>query len=363
MTRKHTAWLNLVLGAGLALPAVALAEAEKDPKKPAAAKAEAKSAEAKALERCLASGQWPCSTGVQVPWRGSAVTLANTFNARQLDKGADLSWNPYDAVSVNISPRYWLGDHLFLRGNLTLTHELTKADDETFSDEVRFLDTTVGAGYLLPSVPVIDLTPAVTFDVRLPTSKLSRFQGLNAGLHGGLSLTENFKLLSGLSLTYFFGARKFFHDYTTSGLNEPSIGGGSAGTVQPTLAGGANDFMNTGVRNASWQFIHSGSVWLGITPWLNASVSVATVQSKLYDLQATDADAGSQALVNTDDRFAINYTVSLGIQPWDVVGFNFSSDTFNPQLNPTVGDTYYAPFFNRFTNIVASVRFNVGALK
>ena len=342
MNRKHTA-LSLALGAGMALPSAALADAGKP--QPGVAKTA------------------PAPVAQKVPWRGSSVSLSNTFNVRQLDQGADLTWNPYDVMAFNVSPRFWFGDHLHLRGSLTLSKELTDPDDETFSGEVRFADTTVGVGYSAPKIPVIGVVANTSLDLRLPTSKYSKYQGLNMGLHGGLSLTRSFKLLEGLSLTYFFGLRSFFHEYTTAGRDDPSITGASRGPRLPTLDIASNDFMNSGVRNTSWQFIHSGSVSMGFTSWFSASVSVAAIQSKLYDLQETAANDGAQQLASADDRYAMNYTVSLGFQPWDVVGFSLSSDTSNPQLDPTVGETYYTPFFNRFTNIVAAVRLNVGAFK
>ena len=90
----------------------------------------------------------------EVPWRGSQVILGQAVSALSLDRSAELTYNPYYAMSLVFAPMWWATDWLALRGQFALAWEVTNSDITTREDEIWASDLTLGA-----SVPEVWTVP------------------------------------------------------------------------------------------------------------------------------------------------------------------------------------------------------------
>lgn len=313
---------------------------------------------APAAAQQLLQGAGDAQEGPRSPFRGSMLFYSNAVNVNSLQKDSQLTYNPMYAMQLTLLPRYWVTNKLFARGIFTIIHEFTEEDSNTYQNETQITDTTLGVGAPLWKLPVVGINTSATFDVRLPTSKWSRQQDLYFALLANLNANRSFKVLEGLSLSYTFGAVRFFHGHTT-GRTLEARNGPTQGPAGPFFSGTPNDFINNGVRNPRIRIMHTGALSLSITSWMSVSASVTAMHDFLYP--TIDVNPGVQPLPDIDARDSIFYSSEIAFQPFDAVGLAIVANTFNPQLHPDPDKTYYTPFFNRFTNLLAQVRLNVGA--
>lgn len=303
-------------------------------------------------------------TGDPSRWRGSLLFYSNTVSAKTLDKSSDLTYNPYYSMDLVLLPRFYLTDKVYLRGILSLSHELTEPDDTTYTGETFVGDTTVGVGAPLWTIPVLDIGVSGTLDLRLPTSKFSRGQDLLFAVQANANFYRTFPVLEGLSLSYSFGAVRFFHDATTGSTESSPFGDdeGDARSAASTFTSRSRPdmFINNGVRNQRVRLMHTGALSLQIFDWLSTSASATFMHDFLYDnIEENVSDTIANDISARDFIF---YSCEVAIQPVHFLGIALVANTFNPQLASDPGQTYYTPFFNRFTQISAQFRFNVGAL-
>ncbi|MCK5796463.1 MAG: hypothetical protein KAI47_04740, partial [Deltaproteobacteria bacterium] len=91
-------------------------------------------------------------------YRGSSVTYENIFNARAIDPGAQLSYNPYYAQSLTFMPQIWLRNDMFLRARLSVEVELTLSDStDTKREPVLsdiYLDYMWLSAYTIPKLKI-----------------------------------------------------------------------------------------------------------------------------------------------------------------------------------------------------------------
>ncbi|MCA9545082.1 MAG: hypothetical protein KC613_11850 [Myxococcales bacterium] len=313
---------------------------------------------APAAAQQLLQGAGDSGDGPRSPFRGSMLFYSNAVSVTSLKKDNDLTYNPMYAMQLTLLPRYWVSDKAFLRGILTVIHEFTEEDSNTYQNETQITDTTVGIGAPLWTLPVVDINTSATFDLRLPTSKWSRQQDLYFALQANLNASKNFKLLDGLNVSYTFGAVRFFHGYTT-GRTLEARNGETSGPESPFFSATPNDFINNGVRNPRIRIMHTAALSLSFTSWLSVSASATAMHDFLYPTM--DVNPGVQAQADIDARDSMFYSTEIAFQPLDALGLAIVANTFNPQLDPNPNNTYYTPFFNRFTNLLAQVRLNVGA--
>ncbi len=61
--------------------------------------------------------------------------------------------------------------------------------------------------------------------------------------------------------------------------------------------------------------------------------------------------------MNTNRRSSIWYTIDISYSPLPYIGFSLGTSTLNPQLAPD--SSYYAPFFNRYTQVYFDVTLTI----
>jgi hypothetical protein len=291
----------------------------------------------------------------KAPWRGSMLTLRNEVSLLTFDKGAELTYNPYDALTFEVRPRWWFGDVFYAALDFSLTRELTAADDTTRSGETWLGDLAVGGGaarfWTIPWVGV-DLTADAR--VLAPTSKLSQARTLLVGLRGSLMLSRHFPLLEGLDVTYMLIGNKGFHRYSTSELDAPLIGGCSGDASE------CDRFRNTGYRNAGFRLTNGLNVSLDVLPWLGAEATAMHLVDYLYPMNPADPRVSLVPQEPANDRQYLWFEGEVRFKPMKSLGIGVGVSTFAPLLAPD--STIYTPFVNRYTMAYVELRLFVDGL-
>jgi len=293
--------------------------------------------------------------GAKNPFRGSAITYRNAATAISFDEGAELTYNPNWAMSLEIAPRYWFGDSLFVMASIDFTREITNDDLSTDQGETWVGNTRLRVGAIrFYTIPEAEIAISANLDFILPTSKWAQEQTLYFGLQPSLRLSRGFDVLSGLNLGYGLSVLKNFNEFTTGELEDSRIQNCSA-----TPGGCYDGDFNSGLRNVSWRLANSFDASLSFTEWMSLNASFAILNSFLYDAYEDDTQT-YLPVENTDMRTALVYDVSVTFIPLSYLWVTAGASTFNPQQAPDSSN--YAPFFNRFTTLYIDLRLDVADL-
>ncbi len=290
------------------------------------------------------------------PWRGSTIAYRNAVTAITIDRSAELTYNPFWGMALELAPRYAFDDVWSLAASLEIAREITEADDTTFADETLLGDLGLRlSAARFATIPGAKIDISAGLGLGLPTSKASQGDTLMFSLSPSLRLSRSFEdVLEGLSLGYTLGFTKLFHRYTTGELASPAIAGCTSFDL-----GSCDRFLNTGYRNASFRLSNGFDVGLDMTSWLSASASFAIIVSWLHD-DVEDERVSNVTLEPTDERYALAADLGVSATWWKPLEVRLGASTINPQLRPDGGR--YAPFFNRFTTLYLDLRLDVAAL-
>ncbi len=289
------------------------------------------------------------------PWRGSEIAYRNSVTTLSLDRSADLTYNPFWGMALELSPRFWFDDMWSISASMEFQREITEADDTTRQDETLLgdLGLSVGASNFA-KIPVLGINLSASVGFTFPTSLASQGDTLLFAVAPALRLSRSFDVLSGLNIGYGIRFTKYFHEYTTGELDSPVIPGCFVGD-----SGSCDRFLNTGYRNTSFRLSNTFDVSLDFTSWLSLSTSFGVVVSWLHD-NIDDDRVSHTELEPVDERYAFVADLGLSARPWTPLEIRFGAASFNPQLEPD-GDLR-APYFNRFTTLYLDLRLDVAAL-
>ncbi len=298
-------------------------------------------------------------------WFGSALSWRSVGAARSLDRGFELTYDPYFAMVLSARLRYRPHPKLVVGVDLDLERVFTHSDWTTYAGETMLGDLRLHvAAPALVEVPVLKVRVGTGIAFTLPTSKRTRYLTLYAGVSPHLALSRRFKVLSGLTLGYRLGFTAFFHAETTSrilpeGLTRCGLNGADAAGIA------GSSCLSSGRRNAQFRLINSFSLSLDFIPQFGIRVSVSTIHDFLYaslDASTFYEDANAFSPVEPDDtRYFMAYDIQLVGRPWAPLTLTLGMSTLNPQRKPA-SSAYYAPFFNRHTHLYLDVRLDVAKL-
>ena len=294
------------------------------------------------------------------PWqhslRATSLSYLNTMSTLTLRRDAELTYNPYYAMTLALSPHYWFDEIFYLSGFVAMTGELTEADNTTYSHEIQFHDSVLkGGASNFWTIPHAKIDLSFSLSSVFPTSKQSRAKTMILGLRPELTLSRRFDLLGGLGLSYQLGATKFFNQYTTAQRETPIVPHCLAGTGQ------CDAFLNTGVRNTDWRLANSFAMSLDITEWIGLSVSGGIIIDWLYEIEKSEDEPISwQAQESTDKRHTMVFGAEVYGRPLLPLVVALGVSTVNPQLTPD--SEYETPFFNRYTAVYLDLRLDFESL-
>lgn len=283
------------------------------------------------------------------PFAGSLLSFRNSTTAIGLDKSADPTWNPSYSMSLTLAPNYNIHKKFFVRGNLTLSRELTNADWTTYDGETTLSDTTFTFGYRAFQFPSAGLMWNFDGQLGLPTSKASQARTLNATTALGSQLIffkGNFFAVASVR------ASKFWNSYTTSETETPWT------RNCRDITGGCDSYVNTGVRNAEFRIVTVASTGYTVVPWLTLNLTGGVISDLLYSNSTQEARGGYAVAPKGDSpnyREFMYYSVSADFRVHPSVTLSLGTDTFNAQLAPD--STYQTPVFNRNTTLYFDVTF------
>lgn len=303
----------------------------------------------------------------RLPFRGTSFLYENAMSAGNAnDLSSEASF--YYGMSYALRPRYYFTDWFSVRGSLSLTHELTDGSTTQMREPLL---SDLGLSFvfsdLLGSVTdVINLNASLS--LTFPTSKMSQARTMIMAGAIGLSASYTAPVLQGLRLSYSISVSRYFHEYTTSVQESPTI------PCTPGSAMACDSQLTTGARNAAWGLRNSLSLVFVPIENLSFGVSVSFRDSFLYglaDVDTSDLDGDvygtdpngveiPESELNTNRQSSIWYVIEVGYQvtPW--IGLALGASTLNAQLTPD--SEYRAPFFNRFTQVYFDVNLSIDGI-
>lgn len=287
----------------------------------------------------------------KVPWRNSTITYENIFSAISLNKGAEMTYNPYYAQSFSFRPRYYLRDDLSLRARLDLEVEVTTSDTTDHAREWILSDLLMDASYTprWMKIPVVDVSVNPSIRLGLPTSIVSRGRSMMLSLAPGVAFRRSFDLLKGrflknIGVMYAFRAYKYFHEFKNAQVDSTGI----CITTNPNNPA----CLHSGIRNRDWRFNNTFEVRLQLLEKLTLSIDLMLFNDLLHTLEPGTYDIGNGRTVELDEsqvnhRALVWGIIDLSYDLFDWLWLSAGVSTYHAQLMPD--SSYRAPFFNRAT--------------
>ena len=245
------------------------------------------------------------------------------------------------------------------------------------SKRINYSDISVGLSHAkLATLPAkIKLSGAMRWV--LPTSVSSQAVELYTMWNTKLSAKKTFLAGDKLSLGYSLGFTKFFHKYTTAGINHA----GGSDIVFGEAVTPAEFINNGGGRLTEFGFSNGVNVGYQATPKLSASLSYAINSSFTYAIsncnitlpdgtqydtcRATATNTVSNPSSGRGARDSQVFSVGVGYDLKDWVSLGLTLTTAEP-LRSLDGHSLRQPFFstdrNGFTSVGASASFQLDSL-
>jgi hypothetical protein len=284
-------------------------------------------------------------------WRGTKVIWGNDFSAYALNPSADLTYNPYYAMSIWLIPRAYIRDDLYIQARAIFEIELTTSDETNHRHQWQVADLWLDAVYKpdLFTIPKTGIKASPNLRLILPTSQESQARSMAIGLSPGFNLTREFKLHKGkyfnkLDLMYGFKYTKNFYKYAYAQVSR-SLGCGDI--MRP-------ECESQGTRNPSQNVTNMFDASLQITNKLSFDVFAAFINTFLYDIPPQTVDLGGGAStdlgssqVNHTAKAWFMFTIAYDVLDW--LSLSVGTSTYYGQLN--ADSSYRTPIFNRYTNL------------
>jgi hypothetical protein len=290
------------------------------------------------------------------PFRNSYIVYENTFSAYTLNKDAQLTYNPYYAMSYSFRPRYYIYKGLWVGLRWDLEQELTNADDTTKKRQVIWsdvlLDLAWTAVYTIPAVDIL-ITPKIR--IELPASLASQAKTLYLALGPGFDLTKIFDVWGGITLQYSFRYTKYFNQYTSTLSEEPLLECPEKGPCQYDVIG---------PQNPSHRFLNDFILEVRPIPKFYIAATVEVRNYLTYKVPEAEVDTltGSVTLPSSGKRHQglMWYVFDIGYDILPYLTVSVGTSTYNPMLNPE--SEYYPPFFNRYTNLYLDIALDMDGM-
>lgn len=301
-----------------------------------------------------------------LPFHGTTLIYENIFNAYQLNRGNDLTYNPYYAMSLSARARWYFTDPLSLRLRFDLEAELTDADDTTDFQETRVSDLFVDLVYNpIYTIPAIDVDIGLGVRAAFPTSLQSQAETRYLALGVDLRLTRTFDVLDGLVIGYIFRYTKYLNRYTTLQRetnpyppSRPDADGAAFANHQLGDPAQSHGFLNDILIALSFaERVKPMSISLNLS-FLNSltyrvpEAMVETMGGHQVPVEHIDDPQNHRALI----WFILDYTIEL--TPY--LALSVGASTLWPQLAPD--STYRTPLFNRYTNVYLDLALDIERL-
>lgn len=289
-------------------------------------------------------------------WRGASVSYSHNLGVMTLAPAADPFYNPTWSHRLGLFPEWHFGNVVTLRGRFFLSQEFTDSDWTRYRNEVELSDVwldTVWSGFTEKHSRV---HLGADLRVTLPTSKTSQAQSRLFTLGPSLNVSRRFDVLSGLTLIYSARFTWRANQFATRQNQGPTIS-----ACGDTRALECLDFINTGVRNPTFDVLHGPVVAFSPHRKVDVTASFLMQRAWLPALAAAPAAlmGSTQLDVGTDvaTRDLMIFSLSVSYQAFKAVGFSAGAWTFSNQLGEN--GRYQFPLFNRNTTLFLDATFDL----
>jgi hypothetical protein len=298
------------------------------------------------------------------PWAGTQVFLTTSMTTATVFQGQTQYADPTVEGSVWLLPRYTINKDFQLRGRLIVSYEMTNSDDTKYRNEPVLSDA--GLQLFYRSLPEFaKIKPMVSFNLGLPTSKLSRARTLVASTGLGLQLVRAFEHVLGGEIDVIGGVTYThpFYRYTTSETLDPTpyafqcFGGNSctdqlSGTFNP-----ANSLGYNVIISGEWGKWSPALFYSGGSQWAYGGKEDLTFQGR--PVQTVDS-TGQQSPNAVRQSSYFSAWVDYSANSWLTaeVGYWLSRSML------AADGKYGNPFFDRYNDmrVYAGVNFNIDNL-
>jgi hypothetical protein len=301
-----------------------------------------------ALGICLAaSAAHADESGDRSPWAGSEFSLKHAFSIGSFMPGFERTYNPLVIQALSIDPAWRLSSELRLVGHLGVQTELTNSDVDAYERQPLLEDSTVTASLRLPAMWP-NAKAIASLRLLLPTSKEAIARERIVAASPALNVGHAFSPREGFEVTPFVTLRATYDWQLTTTLvyDGPTIRGCDAARGEACEA-----LDHDGARSSVATFVETVGVNVALPHRVGLTAQAWWVQAWLYELTPATGPTGMPvaSIDSTDWRIGNVYLLGAEWQwtpHWKVSG---GFQTENPQRRPD--GAYYAPFFNRYTQL------------
>jgi hypothetical protein len=164
--------------------------------------------------RCPASEKWKDedTTLSTSTVRGTEIIYRNVVSARSFNKSADLTYNPYYAMELDVTLGFMPSKHTALALNSSFLMELTDSDVTTKRNELQAADIYFNTSLVnLLIIPVVKIEVIPSLKIFVPSSKVSQSRTLVMGIRPRLAFIKQMNVMSGL--VFVLGTKRFSRIY------------------------------------------------------------------------------------------------------------------------------------------------------
>ena len=281
---------------------------------------------------------------------GSSLTVRHVTNARGLDASADLTWNPYAAAIMSLTPVYALPGKLSLSANWDLETEYTQRDAELNRFSYGDPTLTLAHGSLFDHKATgLKLSGSTT--VRAGVSEGSRAQSRYGGVTLGLGLKRTFNWQKGASLSWGLSATAYGHGATHGRASQSLYSRCSGEVALVSLAGSCAQelVINSGSANAYGALSSSLTAGVKLPYSLSARLRLGGAWLGTYAQTLTDERISYSGPEGTSMRALLVSDLRLSAAPMKRLGLALGMQTTHPQIG--TDGRYRTPFVNRYSNL------------
>ena len=281
---------------------------------------------------------------------GSSVNLRHAVGTQGLDRGADLTWNPYAAAIISLSPNYALPAKMNLSANWDFEAEYTQRDTEPSRFNYGDPTLTLSRSPLL-SHKATGLAVDGSLTLRAGLSTSSRAKTRYGALSLGLGLSRKFVAQKGLKVRLGLSATAYGHG-ATHGTSSQSIYGACSGPIAlSTMASNCAEelIVRSGSANAHSAISSNITASIKLPAKLSARARLGASWLGTYSADLSDPLISYSGPSGTATRYLLFSDFRVGAAPHKRVSLALGLQTAHPQLGSD--GTYRTPFVNRYSNL------------
>jgi hypothetical protein len=280
---------------------------------------------------------------------GSSVSLRHAVAAQGLDRSADLTWNPYAAAILSISPTYALPAKLSVSASWSFEAEYTQRDTEPSQFNYGDPSLTLARSPWKHKASGLALDGSLTLLAGLSPGSRAKTRYGAANL--GVGLSRKFAVQKGLSLRWGLSATAYGHG-ATHGSSGQSIYSACAGPIAlDSMASNCAQelILHNGSANARNALSSNITASIKLPKTLGLRARLGGSWMNTYSADLNDPSISYSGPTGTATRYALFSDFRLSAAPHKRIGLAFGLQTGHPQLG--ADGTYRTPFVNRYSNL------------